>query len=84
MNPPFSNPTPFVDKFVAHGNGVSLVPASNGRWMGRLWQADVAWVALDNIKFHNGATLQGIPLRCWLVASGEECRAALAAFGKVR
>ena len=88
MNPPFSNPTPFIEKFVAHGNGVSLVPTSNGRWMGRLWQADVAWVALDYIKFHNGATLQEMkgtmPLRCWLVAAGEECRAALAAFGKVR
>lgn len=88
MNPPFSNPTPFVEKFIAHGNGVALVPTSNGRWMGRLWEANVAWVALDYLRFHDGATRQemkaSIPLRCWLVAAGPKCEAALAKFGRVR
>ena len=88
MNPPFSNPTPFVDKFIAHGNGVALVPTSNGRWMGRLWQADVAWVALDYLRFIDGGSgveMKGsIPLRCWLVAAGDKNVEALRPFGRVR
>ena len=88
MNPPFSNPTPFVEKFIRHGNGVALVPTSNGRWMGRLWEADVAWVSLDYIRFVDGGTMTqmktSIPLRCWMVAAGDDCVKALQNFGKVR
>ena len=88
MNPPFSNPTPFVEKFIQHGNGVALVPTSNGRWMGRLWEANVAWVSLDYIRFVDGATMTqmktSIPLRCWMVAAGDDCVKALQNFGKVR
>ena len=39
MNPPFSNPTPWVTRFVEHGNGVGLVPSSNGKWWLHLWQS---------------------------------------------
>jgi hypothetical protein len=88
MNPPFSNPTPFVRRFVQHGDGVALVPTSNGRWMGELWNADVTWASLDYLKFINGSTGQQmettIPIRCWLVGAGETCAAALAAFGRTR
>ena len=56
LNPPFSNPTPFVKKFVQHNHGIALVPTSNGRWLQDLWQTDVSWVAMDCLRFYNGAT----------------------------
>lgn len=44
MNPPYSAPGPWVEKFVEHGHGVALLPISNGRWMRDLWaHPDVAW-----------------------------------------
>ena len=37
MNPPFSNPTPWMEKFLAHGDGVCLIPVSRGRWYAEAW-----------------------------------------------
>jgi hypothetical protein len=32
MNPPYSKTTPWVDKFMAHGNGIALMPISASNW----------------------------------------------------
>ncbi|NBX13220.1 MAG: hypothetical protein EBR06_05295 [Acidimicrobiia bacterium] len=37
MNPPYSNPTPWMARFLAHGDGVCLVPVSRGRWYAEAW-----------------------------------------------
>ena len=37
MNPPYSKPSPWVDKFISHGNGVALLPMSKSGWSKRLW-----------------------------------------------
>ena len=37
MNPPFSKPTPWVDKFVAHSNGIALLTISRSYWFEKLW-----------------------------------------------
>ena len=88
LNPPFSNPTPFVAKFVEHGHGIALVPTSIGRWFYSLWQTDARIVALESVKFYNASTMQQmkqtIPLRCWLVAFGANNVKAIGKFGKVR
>ena len=88
LNPPFSNPTPFVKKFVQHNHGIALVPTSIGRWVQYLWESDVSWVAMDYLRFYSGATLtqmkQPIPLRCWLIAAGSDNIKAIGRFGKVR
>jgi hypothetical protein len=39
MNPPFSEPTPWVDKFIEHGNGVALLFVSRSKWFHKLWNA---------------------------------------------
>lgn len=39
MNPPYSNPTPFVQKFIQHGNGVALCVVSRSKWFRDLWAA---------------------------------------------
>ena len=52
LNPPYSKPGPWVDKWLEHGNGVCLVPMSKSKWFNRLWSSEVAMVNLQpNIKF---------------------------------
>lgn len=48
LNPPFSNATPWADKFIAHGNGVFLGPIANARWWHTLADtADRLWLCRD-------------------------------------
>jgi len=85
MNPPFSNPLPWIVRFIEHRSGVALVPTSNGKWQDLLWQADVNWVTLPSIRFHSptkGVAKGTLPTRCWLVAFGRQ--EELARFGRVR
>jgi len=42
MNPPYSNPGPFVARWLEHGNGVALLPMSKSRWFGNLWASSAA------------------------------------------
>jgi len=52
MNPPFSKPTPFVDKFIANNNGIALLVVSRSRWFGDLWEvADAVVPTPYNLKF---------------------------------
>ncbi len=39
MNPPYSNPAPWVDRFINHPSGLALTPASNSHWRGRYVRA---------------------------------------------
>lgn len=40
MNPPYSKPSNWVDKFIEHNNGIALLPITRGRWWDRVWNAD--------------------------------------------
>jgi len=73
MNPPFSKPLPWIERFVAHSNGIALVPTSNGKWMDILWDKADCWLMLKRINFWTpyGPAPGSIPNRCWLVGSGE-------------
>jgi len=52
MNPPYSKPTPWVDRFLSHANGIALVPFTNGRWWFNLWNhADAIMPIAYNHKF---------------------------------
>ena len=86
MNPPYSNPTPWVTRFIEHGQGVALLPTSNGRWFGTLWNSGASFGVLDYIKFHSptGVMPSSAPNHCWLVAFGKNEVKALSKFGKVR
>jgi hypothetical protein len=39
MNPPYSNPAPWVRRWAEHDAGLALVPASNSHWRGLLMRA---------------------------------------------
>jgi hypothetical protein len=88
MNPPFSKPTPWVDKFIEHGNGIALLPFTRGQWWQRLWAADCLIVPLPyNFKFdRHDQPAKPISFLTALYAMGSKGQAALirAELGKIR
>ena len=87
MNPPFSKPSPWVDKWLEHGNGVMLTPlGGNGRWLQKAWDSNAAVVCMQpNIGFINTeGEEKKIMYRIALWAMGEDNIKALANMGKVR
>jgi hypothetical protein len=54
MNPPFSNPTPFVKKFVEHNQRHCPFANLKWRWLQYLWESNVSWAAMDYLRFYNG------------------------------
>ena len=55
MNPPFSLPRPWVDKWLEHGDGIALLPLSgNSRWWRKLWESDTGVLMIEpNTGFIN-------------------------------
>lgn len=49
MNPPYSRPHPWVDRFAAHPSGLALLPAATGVWRGVL-TASADAIALINVS----------------------------------
>jgi len=86
MNPPYSKPAPWIERWIDHADGVALLPTSNGKWYRSLWASSASFVPLPPIKFiaGDGRKLGTMPLPCWLVAIGADNVAALRSFGKVR
>ena len=81
MNPPYSRPGPWVDRWLAHGNGVALLPTSKSRWWDALWRTDAKMVSLPtDLAFVGGR----IFMPAVLVAIGQENELALSKVGRVR
>ena len=78
-NPPYSNPTPWIDKFIEHGNGIMLVQISKSRAFMRLWDKAHNIVMLPpNIKFqHKDNGTKGIFMPVALFGMGQKATAAL-------
>lgn len=88
MNPPYSKPTPFIDRFIEHNNGIALVPFSKSKWFGRLWNEASGLVALPpNLKFvRPDGTHKQIFMQCVLASMGNYAKDVLikAGIGTVR
>lgn len=82
MNPPFSGPSPWIRRFIAHRDGIALVPFAKSRWFFDLWDAADAVCApgLALSKFVGGP----IFMPCALVAFGEDSVKALERVGRCR
>ena len=75
MNPPYSNPTPWVEKFVANGFGIALLPITRGRWWDKMWDSADAIAPLPyNYKFErpDGMASKTIVFRTALYAYGSK------------
>jgi len=88
MNPPYSKPTPWADKFLEHGNGIALVPVTRGMWFDRLWNnADAVCLSPYNMNFNRpDGTKNAITFRTAFIALGADNAQALSRLdsGKVR
>jgi phage N-6-adenine-methyltransferase len=89
MNPPYSNPSPWVTKFLEHGNGIALLPLAKSKWLQRLWDHDDTRILyVYSIKFERSdIKLDGstpFPLGIWAI--GDKCIQAVhnSNLGKVR
>ena len=80
-NPPYSNPTPWMLKFRNHGNGVALIPTSNGKWFHDLYHdPSIIMRPIPKMRFElpDGTTMKGTtPFVCWLVGVGKIGRTAV-------
>jgi hypothetical protein len=78
-NPPFSNPRPFMEKLVEHGNGIALVRISQSQWAKDLWnKADGIRLNDKTLKFVlPDGRLQGIPVVTFMFAFGLDNAKAL-------
>jgi phage N-6-adenine-methyltransferase len=70
MNPPYSKPAPWVERFLSHGDGIALLPFAKSKWLETLWQNEnVKTVFLYAVKFDRAdSKLNGsvpFPLGIW-------------------
>lgn len=87
MNPPYSGPTPWVRKFIAHGHGVCLVPHAKSAWHIELLGAAHGIAAPSRYFNFVGATENNngsIFMPIFFAAFGEECVDAIGRLGVVR
>ena len=89
MNPPYSNPTPWVAKFIDHKNGVALLPFMKSKWFQSLWDNENTLMAyIRVIKFERANKIMNnqTPFALGLWAIGETATNALknSGLGKVR
>jgi phage N-6-adenine-methyltransferase len=79
MNPPFSKPSPWVEKFIAHSNGIALLVVSRSMWFRDLWaQADVIAPTPYNFKFERpDGTNKQVSFQTFLFGFGAEAVEAI-------
>ena len=78
MNPPYSKPTPWVDKFIEHNNGIALLPFFKSNWFTRIWNAaDGIALMPTTLKFQFESKNASISHMCALFALGETNAKAL-------
>jgi hypothetical protein len=75
MNPPYSMPSAWVDKFIEHNNGICLLPFSRSKWFLKIWEKADCIIALpSNFKFmHKDLGSQNVFMPVFLAAKGNEC-----------
>lgn len=88
LNPPYSNPRPFIEKFMLHANGIALVQISKALWFEKVWNdAHALCLPKIHLKFeHKISGSKGIFMPVVLIGMGMEAVQALhySRLGKVR
>ncbi len=82
-NPPYSNPTPWMQKFINHSNGVALIPVSVGKWFNEVWtNVDAICKIEQKFKFKRvDGQRADIFMPTVLVSMGDKATNALKASG---
>ena len=86
MNPPFSQSTVWVHKFMMHKNGIALLPIAKSRWFNEIWDDCDGVIPLTyKTKFtFEGSEKGSIFLPVALFGYGEENIQAMRKLGRVR
>ena len=50
MNPPYSAPARWVDRFLEHGNGIALLPFAKSEWFFDLWAIDDVTIVAPGVR----------------------------------
>lgn len=84
MNPPYSDSSPWVRRFLSHRNGVCLVPHSRSAWWAELWDSDAAIADAGMFRFFRDGKYENVFMPVVYAAFGDECVEAISRLGKVR
>jgi len=83
LNPPFSNGTPWVRRFMDHGDGVFLGPVSNARWFIDLVRlSGLVWHVRDFAFTHPTHAGKRSNMPVFFTALGQTCADALEQLAK--
>ena len=86
MNPPYSESTPWANKFREHGNGIALMPFAKAGWMFDLWSSDGSIALLPTrtrfVSTDDGSLSIMLPVALW--AFGDWAVEAINKIGHVR
>jgi len=79
MNPPFSNTSPWVNKFIENNNGIALLVVSRSKWFAELWdKADGVMATPADLKFERpDGHSKAISFQTFLFALGQPAVEAL-------
>lgn len=84
VNPPFSNATPWADKFQEHGNGIWLGPVAHSNWFQRLaGAATVIWLMRDFPFWHTTHAGKRTSMPLGMIAHGDRAAAAVTRASKL-
>ena len=81
MNPPYSDCSPWAQRFLQHGNGVALMQVSKGKWAADVFERADGICFVGPFKFAND---HSIFMPVFFAAMGDQCVAALRNLGRVR
>lgn len=84
-NPPFSNATPWADRFMEHGTGIWLGPVANSGWHDRMTRSSDSLVLLRDFAFigkNHAQKRSSMPLS--MHAFGDRAVAALHRFAALQ
>lgn len=87
MNPPYSNPTPWIDKWLDHRNGFALVPFSRANWFVKLWDSEAVGWATHLIWFVNSEGKRKcifMPTALWAIGETNITALKMSGLGVIR
>jgi hypothetical protein len=86
MNPPYSKPAPWIDKWLNHGNGIALLPMAKSKWFNRMIESDAKFIVLPStFKFESPDGKQlSLMMGSTLWAVGDSNVKAIGRISKVR
>ena len=88
MNPPYSAPKLWVDKWIKHGNGLMIAPFSKSHWFMQLWELEA--VILNNpVKFRfnkpDGSKYAiAFPTAIWAIGETNVTALRMSGLGRIR